>query len=292
MITTRKTLRGLLATMLGLGTVALGSVHASAAASSNTLTVTATEYKFGMKGHLRPGWADIKFVNHGGETHMMQVARLKPGVTTSQLEQALESDDEDTANALLAGSPDETYGTPDLIDPHRKTEVITKQLVAGHYALLCFVPSAKGTPHAAMGMVRTFDVSGQPAKGHAPRRSATVDLTDFHISGVPKHLDGHVMLKVANTGQSAHSFTVARLEPGKTIQDAMQYLSAKFDTQNAHGKAPAFLVGGVSELQSGQSAYLRLDLRPGRYGYASTSGDNDQGGSDASKGMVGLFTVR
>jgi hypothetical protein len=276
---------------LAVGTLVAGGVPSAVAARSNDLTVTATEYSYRLKGHLHPGWADIRFVNHGSEPHMMAVIRLKPDVTLDQVNQALMSDDQSAAAAVVDAPQDETYGTPALLDAGHATEVVTNNLRAGHYAVVCFVPAPDGRPHFAHGMVRLFDVSGKRIDAKAPHSNRTVRLTDGNIKGVGRSVGQHATLKITNTGNAPHSFSIAHLRKGKTAEDAVAYFGAEFSDQPVKGPAPGVLVGGVDSMQPGQTAFVRLDLEPGRYAYASTAGDEESGQNDAARGMFREFRV-
>ncbi len=57
---------------------------------------------------------------------------------------------------------------------------------------------------------------------------------------------------------------------------------------------PGEVVSGVGDIQPGKSVYLTWkNLPPGRYGYASISGDSDSPeGDDFAKGLYGEFEIQ
>ena len=55
----------------------------AAAASSNKLTVTASEYTYKFSGTPKPGNVEFAFDNAGVEDHMIGMVELKQGVTAS-----------------------------------------------------------------------------------------------------------------------------------------------------------------------------------------------------------------
>jgi hypothetical protein len=259
------------------------------AASSNTLTVTAGEYAYKLAGNPQPGWVEIEFVNGGVEMHMMAVAKLKPGVTDKQLEKAALANDDKAFQKIAAGSGD-VFGVPDLIGPNQQTTTIA-QLGAGHYGMLCFVPAPDGSPHAAHGMVKVFDVKGSKSSYKPPQDGVQdVTLTDSAITLPSGGLTAHATAKVTNSGKDPHTFTLIKLETGKALADAYTYFNAFFEGGKATGAAPGTIVGGVSDVKPGGTAYVELNLTPGHYGYVSTDGDSPN--DDYAKGLKGEFDIK
>ena len=279
----------LVATIAASAGLLVGVAPGAGAASSNTLTITAGEYAYSLKGSPQPGWVNIQFKNGGVENHMMAVVALKKGVTAAQLKKAAITQD-DAAFAKIAQGDGDVPGTPDLLGPGQETATIT-ELKAGHYGIMCFVPAPDGSPHVAHGMVKTFDVTGSKSSYQPPQDGVVdVTLTDSSIKVPAGDAPQHATIKVTNSGKDPHSFTIVKLEAGKTIDDAKTYFDAFFNTGTATGTAPGAVVGGISEVAPGGISYLDWNLKPGHYGYLSTGGDapND----DFAKGMKGEFDVK
>ncbi len=268
------------------------SASSAGAAGSNTLTVKAGEYTYVLKGSPKAGWTQINFDNAGVEYHMLAVVQLKKGVTAKQVKAAATADD-DAAFGKIAdpkGNPDGVAGMPSLLAPGQKTSTMT-QLAAGHYGIMCFISAPDGKLHVAHGMVKTFDVSSAKSNLKPPTDGvADVTLSDGSIS-VPEGNPGRQLTaKVTNDGTNGHTFELVKINDGKTLDDVKAYFDASFSGQPVEGEAPGVIVGGISEVSAGTSAYLLQTLAPGHYGYVSTDGDapND----DYSKGMHGEFDVK
>jgi len=284
----------LVATVIGSTALLVGIAPGAGAASSNTLTVTAGEYAYSLKGSPQTGWVTVQFKNGGVENHMMAVVKLKKGVTAAQLKKVAVAQD-DAAFAKIAdtsgGGDGSVSGMPNVLSPGNSTATIT-QLKAGHYGIMCFVPAASdGQPHVAHGMVKTFDVSSTKSSAKPPTDGVgTVTLTDSSITIPSSTAPRAFTVKVTNTGSAPHNFTIAKIESGHTLDEVLSYYNDFFNTGKASGTPPGTIFGGVDDIAPGGVAYAELSLQPGHYGYLSTDGDapND----DVSKGLKGEFDVK
>jgi len=268
------------------------AVTAAGAAGSNSLTVKAGEYVYKLSGSPKAGWTQINFDNAGVEDHMMAVVQLKPGVTVKQLKAASLSQDQSAFAKIAApnADPNGVSGVPDLIGPGQKTSTIT-ELPAGHYGIRCFVPAPDGKTHVAHGMVKTFDV----AKGKSSLKPPTSGVTDVSISDSAitfptDNLGRNLTLKVTNAGSAVHSFTLVKVNSGKTLDEVKAYFDAFLNGQAPAGDPPGVIVGGISSVNPGGIAYLEQTLTAGHYGYVSTQGTAPD--DDYTKGLKGEFDVK
>ncbi len=266
---------------------------AGAATTANVLRVKAGEYVYQLHGSPKPGWVTLEFDNAGTEMHMMALLALQQGVTTAQLKQAVVSNDDSATGQLIdtsVGDQGTIDGAPTVIGPHQRT-TSTVQLPAGHYGLLCFVPAAgDGAPHAAHGMIKTFDVKGKAAKATRPSTQAEVTLSDSGIDFPLTNPGHHLALRVANAGTAPHSFALVKVADGQTLDGVKAYFDAFFSGSAPAGDPPGVIVGGVAAIAPGARAYLDQDLTPGHYGYVSTEGDAPA--DDYARGLKGEFTVK
>lgn len=260
---------------------------APAAATQNVVTVRASEAGDRMTYHItgtpRPGLVSIEFVNTGKYAHEMTLSLMKPGVTLAQLKSAL-TKSERAAQALLVDPGGEITG-PSIVGPGNKVKVATR-LAAGHYAVTCFLPGPDGMPHVAMGMLGEVTVDGPGPGATAPTTAGTVTLTDHSIT-LPDNFGSGDTYKVSNTGTKPHDVSVAKLA-GKPLLALFQCIAGSFGKGTPIDKCPGRLVGGVTQLKPGESAYLTLRLGAGSYGYVSTHGD----GADYQAGLNGTFTIK
>jgi hypothetical protein len=263
------------------------STPPASGAEPNTLTVTGYDYKFDFAGSPHAGLVTITFDNKGKYAHEIGLARVKDGVTLDQVTAALMSSDPDAeAKAKqLQVDPDTELSAPAILGPGL-SEVTAVTLPAGHYVVTCFLPGPDGMPHVAMGMIGEFTVAAASGDVAPPQTAGTVELTDSGIT-VPDGLGTGGVYEVKNTGSAPHDFSVAKLN-GAQLLDYFQCVSGSFGSGTPIDNCPGMLVGGVSYLAPGASAYLALTLPAGDYNYVSTEGD----GADFQAGLAGSFTVK
>ena len=239
-------------------TVVASSAPAEAA-GSNTLTVTAGEYAYSLKGSLKAGNVQIDFVNGGVEYHMMAMVRLKPGVTAAQVKKAALSND-DSAGKKIALGDGNVAPIPGVLAPNQRMSMITK-LAAGHYGIMCYIAAPDGSPHVAHGMVKVFDVSGSKSS-LTPPTDGVVDiaLTDTAVTVPTTGIPATGWLKITNNSTTNRDFNVAQLAGTTTPAEADAYFTQFFNSGTAPtGTPPAALVGGVIQVPKGGTAYLAID---------------------------------
>jgi hypothetical protein len=169
----RQTL-ALLVCVASIGLAAVVTASAAAAAGSNPLTITASEYSYKVSGTPKSGWTQVTLKNVGDQFHMVLALPLKAGVTLAQVKQAALSDDAQAALGPLSGQGS-TAGIPFLAGPGTSSTTISK-IDAGRYALICFFSAPDGKPHIAHGMIKLLDVS--KAKSNlTPPSGGVVDVT-------------------------------------------------------------------------------------------------------------------
>jgi hypothetical protein len=108
--------------------------------------VSATEYDFEFEA---PPAGHVSFVmsNDGDEPHFLGIGKLMPGVT---VEQAIRADDPSEVTEWTADS--------DVVGPGGEAVLTVADLEPGEYAMVCFIPSPDGEPHAFLGMAVGFTV--------------------------------------------------------------------------------------------------------------------------------------
>jgi hypothetical protein len=277
-----------LAALLVVPATTIGvSASAAGAAGSNALTVKAGEYVYQLKGSPKAGWTQITFDNTGVEDHMIAMFKLKKGVTNAQLKKAILANDQAAIGKISA--PGNVSGTPALVGPGQKTTTLS-ELPAGHYGMACFVPAPDGSPHAAHGMFKVFDVAAGKSTLKPPTDGvADVTLTDTGITTPSGNAPKNLTAKVTNSGTTPHSFQLIKLNTGRTLDEAKVYFDSLFNTGKAEGEAPGTLVGGVESVAPGGMAYLEWSLPAGTYAYVSTDGNAPD--DDYAKGLKGEFTI-
>ena len=109
-------------------------------------------YTFDFDEPIPAGRVSFVLTNPTDEAHFMFLTRILEGHT---LQEALEFEgDPQEAGITEDGKYDSGLAAPGGEDE----EVLTDDLVPGSWAMLCFVSSADGTPHALNGMATPFTV--------------------------------------------------------------------------------------------------------------------------------------
>lgn len=257
--------------LVGAGTiltVPLAAAPTTAGATTtapvgNSVVITTTGMNYKVQGTLKPGVGSITWANRDDDLHMMSMGRLKAGVTQAKLKAAAKTSDK-AVTALLADSPDTTWGGPALLTPGQ-TETVTTSLQPGNYGLLCFVMGKDHMSHAAMGMVSILKVSGA-TQSVTPKASGTIAVGDSGIVW-PAGFTGHGTYAVKDTGTKPHSLSLARLDKGVPL---LQFLGSVNDAVGSGGvPRGGSLMSGIDALSPGQTAWITLDLSDGHYGYVS-----------------------
>ena len=108
--------------------------------------VVASDYHFDADYPTTPGRYSFAMTNEGDEPHLAILARLEDGVS---VEEAMASEGEEGIAEMFESD----------VAPPGGEAVITAELTSGNWVLICPIPDAEGTPHAALGMVHDFTVA-------------------------------------------------------------------------------------------------------------------------------------
>ena len=162
-----------------------------------------------------------------------------------------------------------------------QTMTATLNVTPGSYALV--------NGDGAKPVYRFFTVTAAGGAAMAPpMATATVQLTEMRILGLPKHLNaGQVTIKATNVGVQVHNLAFIRLTGGKTEKDLLKVLFG--NSQPAWAQD----AGGVDMLSPHQTAYVTQTLTPGTYAALCFMPDTSKKGyvPHAAEGMITTFTV-
>jgi len=245
------------------------------------ITIDAADYSFNAPEIVRTGWVLVNLTNSGQEPHHVQFLRLNEGVRLEDFEAALRQG-EGPALAMT-----QQVGGVGAIAPGVSAQAVIN-LPAGEYVVLCFIPSpGDGTPHHAKGMVKGLVVQESSGGTAAePEADLVIRLKDF-IFDMPANLPvGPMTIQVTNDGPEPHEWNIMRLEEGKDLQDALQFLTAP------DGPPPFVPVGGMNGLDVGKTGYVEFDFQPGNYlAICNIPSPKAEGHPHFTLGMVKQFTV-
>lgn len=115
------------------------------------VTITLTDYAFGLSSPITAGHHTIKVENAAAQTHEVVIIKLDAGKTAA--------DFATWAMTMKGPPPGRPMSGMGGITPGQ-TAFMSDDFTPGGYALICFVPDAKdGKPHMAHGMVQDLTVS-------------------------------------------------------------------------------------------------------------------------------------
>jgi hypothetical protein len=189
----------------------------------------------------------------------------------------------------------EFLGGPGLVGGGRTAE--TKVfLPPGTYLIECYIKS-NGIFHSynpapnAFGMVRTLIVTENPSSMREPVTPTRVTVSSsrgIEISGSLAPGRNTVAVHFADQKLHenfvGHDLHVARLSPTSDLAALERWMDWR-RREGLETPAPATFIGGTNEMPAGSTAYLTLDLEPGRYAWIAEVPDAGK------KGMMREFVV-
>lgn len=284
----RISLRNSVIALLGAAAVAsAGTVIGTAAASAGKavtvqhLSVTASASGISDHGvtRLDPELTVVSMRNRDTGEHALHLVRLRNGVTLAQFENTLRSGDMAAVGKIITW-----YGGVNSVPPGKIWSMSIK-LAVGEYALLDSGQRADGSPNFAHpGFIKSLRVAGDPATAPPPAANVHVNQVDFAFH-MPARLPRDATLEITNTGAQPHEMDFLLLDPGVTVQQALQALAH-------HQEPPGKEIDVLTAFSPGLTAWVPLHLTPGTYLVVSFFPDVAHGGiPQAAEGMVGSFTV-
>jgi hypothetical protein len=220
---------------------------------AHQMTINATDYAFDAPDQVPAGMMTIHLVDNGAELHHVAFVKLNDGKTLADVAQAMKSQGPMPAWAV-------DHGGVNAPHPGGGMASATEMLEAGNYALICFIPSADGTPHFAKGMVRPLTVTESTGASAAePTADIVLKLSDYAFTPSKPITAGKHTLRVESSGTQSHEVQLVRLAPGKTVDDVIAWV------EKPAGPPPGEPLGGIPAMAKGTAGYITIDFTPGDY---------------------------
>ncbi len=243
------------------------------------LVVRAADYSFAARDTVPAGLTALRLENDGKEMHHVQLVRIGQGHTFEEFVTSAEG-----GNPL----PDwvTPVGGPNASTPKDHAQIVVG-LAPGQYAMLCFITSpGDRTPHYAKGMMRSLVV--REAKGpeaQEPVADGHIILKDYSFTVTPALKSGRHTLRIENAATQPHEVVIARLAPGKTVNDLMDWL------KDEDSPPPGEPAGGATALAPAAVNYLTADFAAGNYVLLCFVPDASDGRPHLAHGMLSEFRV-
>ena len=250
----------------------------------SVVTITATDYAFGMPDTIPAGLTTFRLVNQGKELHHASLVRLGEGKSAADFQAGL-------AAAMTSHAPPPSWvtfaGGPNTVTPG-DSGTATQTLEPGSYLVVCWIPTADGTPHIMKGMLHPVVVSAAatPAAA-APPADLSIKLTDYDFELSQPVTAGTRVVRVENTGAQAHEVVITALSLGKTLRDFIAW-----EQGGEKGPLPTGRwLGGVSTLDAGGHAQFTTTFATGSYLLLCFWPDAKDGKPHIMHGMAKQITV-
>jgi uncharacterized cupredoxin-like copper-binding protein len=250
------------------------------ATGPNVVTITAREYAFEAPQQIPAGLTTFKFMVNGKEPHHGIFVRLEEGKTFEDLAAAMKQEGPPPSWAHLDGGM--------MIGDPAQGSNVTLTLTPGKYALICFIPSPDGVPHAAKGMFAPIEVTPATATAAAePEADIELRLVDYDFQFSKPLTPGKHVIRVTTAAGQPHELVLVRLGEGVTAQ---QVVAAEMG--QSKGPRPAYsFVGGVAPMEGGRHAFIEADLQPGNYALICFVPDAKDGKPHLAHGMLKQIKV-
>jgi hypothetical protein len=256
---------------------ATAAAPAAATPAANVVNISASEYKFEAPDQIPAGLTTFRMANAGKEIHHVTLIKLDSGKTYNDLMEGMKN--------MKPGTPPPGWvipaGGPNAAAP-TSTSSLTQVMQPGNYAIVCFVPDAKGVPHVMKGMSKALTVTENPtANMTEPNADITVTLKDYQFDFSTPLTAGKHTLKIETAPGQPHEFTFFQLNPGKTPADLTKYIET-----GMQGPPPGTPIGGVSGVAAGMPMFYDVDLKPGDYAIFCVLEDAKDGKPHFMHGMI------
>lgn len=228
---------------------------------ANSVDVQGDEYAFVMPDEAEAGVVTFNVSNVGEELHEYALGRLDEGRTLEDVKAFLATGGEDPPDWFT-----DVGGVPLLSSGEELG--LTRELDPATYVFLCFLPSPEGEPHVALGMLKSFELTGN-SDSDLPKPDAivTADNSGYDVSTLEA---GKQTIELRNADDREREFFLVALEPGKTLDDLDRF----FEQGEATGTPPATFHGAMQTIPADTSVFIEIDLEEGvEYTLADSSGD-------------------
>jgi plastocyanin len=256
--------------------------------TSNIVTVKTMDYAFQAPDTIAAGVVSFRIENAGKELHHVWLVKLEQGKTAADYLEAMKG--------WKPGQPFPSWaidvGGPNASVPGVFAEG-TLNLEPGRYLLLCHIPSPDGVPHSAKGMFKPISVVAKggiaqagAASASAPDADLTITLTDYDFVPSKAIAAGRRTIRFVNDAAQPHEAFIAKLAPGKTMQEAFAFL------EKQQGPPPITPKGGITGIAKGRAIDFTADFEPGEYLFVCFVPDAKDGKPHVMHGMGKVISVK
>ena len=254
-----------------------------APAGARVMNVVARDFAFEAPDTVPAGLTAIRLTNLGPDLHHVYLMKIGEGKTQGDLIEALKASKGGALPSWIT-----PVGGPNTPRPGGGESNATIMLEAGEYQMMCVIPAPDGVPHVMKGMMKSLTVvpAAVPvAAAKAPKADVVLTLRDYAFDFSAPITAGVRTISVENAAAQPHEVFVARLAPGKTAAELLQWI------EKPNGPPPAEPLGGTTDIVKGGRNLIQIDFTPGEYALICFSPDKD-GKPHFAHGMMQQLTVK
>lgn len=276
----------------------------------NVVEVQTEHMNFIMPDEILSGWTTFRYHNESHKTHFFLLEKMpvfegdQKGIEAYKeqiapvFQDAMDLINEGKItegfaefNRLPAWASQVVYtGGMGLVAPG-ETAQTTLHLDPGLYVMECYVKT-NGRFHSVDGMVKEITVTEESSYASPPKKP-TLYMTISSEGGI--EIEGklrpglHTIAvnfkdQVVHENALGHDVHLVKLDRDTNLEGLEGWMNW-INPQGLETPAPATFLGGVQEMPAGNTAYLHMVLKPGRYAWIS------EVPNPSSKGMLRTFTI-
>src|SRR5262245_2096183 len=220
----------------------------------NVVDINSGDHFFTAPESIPAGLTTFRLKQVGEFSHELSIIRIPAGRTFDEFV-ALQVAGQPTSWAV-------SLGGPGFIDPPLLTNA-TLVMEPGIYALVCFI-IPPGNPPEHRRMVKQIQVVASPdAPSREPQSDLVVKILDDSFEFSPALSAGRHLLRVENATSERRFIRMARLLPGKTVEQALEWTRRRLTVPET--ERPTEPKGRLAGLQAGQHLLMTVELQPGTY---------------------------
>lgn len=287
----------------------VGAIYSPALAqnsnhNNHVVNIIAEDYAFEAPSEIPSGWSTFRLSNEGEETHFVFLTQLPLGKTFDHYIEEVGTHFNDAWYAVRSGELTKAKASEKLARKIPKwfssavrmgglglleeggTAQVTLNLEPGNYFMECYMKTADGEFHVMEGMGRPLTVTTESSGAQPPEANIEMTLSNDGIEISDDLTAGQHTIAVhfaehPEVGPQ-HDIHLAMLDDQTDLSRVVQWMDW-MDVDGFNTPAPTAFKGGAQEMPKGYTAYLTVDLKPGRYAWISQL--------TSDQGLIKEFTV-
>lgn len=256
--------------------------------SINVVEVVTNTMDFQIPDTLKSGWTTFKYKNKSKETHFFIFEKMPEGITMENYENELVPPFKAAFNHLLNDETEKAMqefekipawwndvklgGGVGLISPKSVAES-TIYMRPGTYIMECYIRMPNGMPHAFYGMMKEILVTDEKNNNKEPFSNHQISISSEEgITFQDSLKAGEYQLAVTFKDQKqyetllGHDINLVRLDTISRLDTLSNWIDAAnikaFRTPIPEGLT---FLGGVEDLEEGETGYFKTMLNKGTY---------------------------